>query len=352
MLSHFFSIFYSSEEHMLRNQAGGVFIGRSEELSIPFMLGQENLMNPHIFIAGATGSGKSFLMRSLIMKSICTLNVRVLVLDMTGEYSDIASYFFAESPDPEGFLIGEGKLAYYDLSKLKEDEKVGRARSLLDGIVNGARRRGTERGDFVMVFFDEAWKLLQDSMMLDVLIREGRKYKVGVAIASQLIEDVESSMLSNVATLFLFRIQNRKSLDIIKKNYFADEQKIRKLQELGQGSCMVIQIYKDKSLSSFFLSRVVGVSMPRLLRISNSGKMIEVSERDLRRALDFIGCESSRVLGKISGDEISMGDFLDLLAANNLDKRKILKVLRLIGIDDDTIADSFALKISGANGKE
>jgi len=332
---------------MLRNQDDGIFIGRSERLGIPFMFRQDSLLNPHIFIVGATGSGKSYMMRSLILKSIAISSTRVLIIDFTGEYSDML-FFSASSPDPADFMLGKEKVAYYNLSALSEASKIERAEFILSRIIEGTRKRGTAASDNILIFFDEAWKLLLKNDMLNMLVREGRKYGVGVVIASQLIEDIEGSILSNIASIFVFRTQNKKSLELLAKNYHLGEREIAKIQELKQGSCMVIQIYKDKSMSSFFIDRVSGVEIAKMFNLLVGDDLIEVSETQIKRAFSKVGLDYSKFIGNLS-NELKIDELMQLLAEKGLGDKDILFFLRELGIDDDIIAEAFAIKLSGAH---
>jgi len=349
MIAKHIHLFYSSEEHMLRNQDGGIFIGRSEKLGIPFMFRQDLLLNPHIFIVGVTGSGKSYMMKSLILKSIAVSSTRVLIIDFTGEYSDVV-FLSASSTDPADFMLGKEKIAYYNLSALSEASKIERAEFILSRIIEGTRKRSTTASDNVLIFFDEAWKLLLKNDMLNILVREGRKYRVGVVIASQLIEDIEGSILSNIASIFVFRTQNKKSLELLAKNYYLGEIEIAKIQELRQGSCMVIQIYKDKSMSSFFIDRVSGVGIAKMFNLLVGEDLIEVSETQIRRAFSKVGLDYAKFIGNLS-NELKIDELMQLLAENGLSDKEIIFFLRELGIDDDKIAEAFAIKLSGTHAR-
>jgi len=349
MIAKHIHLFYSSEEHMLRNQDGGIFIGRSERLGIPFMFRQDLLLNPHIFIVGVTGSGKSYMMKSLILKSIAISSTRVLIIDFTGEYSEVL-FLSASSTDPADFMLGKEKIAYYNLSTLSEASKIERAEFILSRIIEGTRKRSTTASDNVLIFFDEAWKLLLKNDMLNILVREGRKYRVGVVIASQLIEDIESSILSNIASIFVFRTQNKKSLELLAKNYHLGEMEIAKIQELRQGSCMVIQIYKDKSMSSFFIDRVSGIGIAKMFNLLVGEDLIEVSETQIKRAFSKVGLDYAKFIGNLS-NEIKVDELMQLLTENRLSDKEIIFFLRELGIDDDKIAEAFAIKLSGTHAR-
>ncbi len=329
---------------MLRNSGNGIFIGRSEKFNIPFLLGKENLLNLHTFIFGSTGSGKSYLMKSMITRIISETNSKLAIVDITGEYKQIVDYFGISEYEinPEEFLLSNVRLAYYNISNFNEIKKVEEAEHIISSLIEGMRKRGIGQKESALIFLDEAWKLLLKSNTIDILLREGRKYNVGAVLASQLIEDIDPSMLSNIATIFVFRLQNRKSLDIVQKNYFISDEKIAKLQELPQGSCMAIQTYKDKSTASFFIGKVAGSSMPKHFYLKCGGKMIEISEYQIKKALNSMGYSEAKLLQRISGEEVKVSDLIRLLYEAGLDKNSILRFLRFIGLKDQIIADSFA----------
>lgn len=346
LLSGFFNIFYSPEEHMFRNQQGGIFLGQSSTYSLPLLFNQDLLLNPHIFVTGVTGSGKSYFLKSLIIKSALLSETKIIIIDITGEYGEIANYLGASKKDLGKFLLGGdlSNVAYYDLSVLEnENKKVEEASAILSEIVENMRKRGTKRKERAMVILDEAWKLLARDKLLETPIREGRKYGVGAVLASQMLEDIEAHMLSNFATIFVFKIQNKSSLEMLAKNYHLSDMQIEMVQNLKQGGCMVVQAYKDKSSASFFIEKIPELSIPKMLRLMFGGKMIEISEFEIKKALVKLGYDPAKTLQNISsGEEIDIQRLISLLKDAGMKEMDILHFLRHIGINDLAIADAFA----------
>ena len=69
-----------------------IYLGRSYIRSMPSFLDLSASINPHIFIFGMTGSGKSYLMKSLIMMLSVISDALVLVIDITGEYAEFGDF--------------------------------------------------------------------------------------------------------------------------------------------------------------------------------------------------------------------------------------------------------------------
>ena len=59
-----------------------------------------------------------------------------------------------------------------------------------------------------MIVLDETWRLVRNSEEVGILFREGRKYGFSVIVATQLASDISNEVLSNAASVFLFRMQN------------------------------------------------------------------------------------------------------------------------------------------------
>lgn len=65
-----------------------VYIGRTMLLRTPFFWNSQKLLNPHICAVGMTGAGKSFFVKTFIMRARLALGTPFLILDWSGEYAD------------------------------------------------------------------------------------------------------------------------------------------------------------------------------------------------------------------------------------------------------------------------
>jgi len=71
---------------LLKMLDNGIYVGRSLELKEPVSWNPVYLTNPHIAVLGVTGSGKSFLVKTLITRASAVWDASALILDWSGEY--------------------------------------------------------------------------------------------------------------------------------------------------------------------------------------------------------------------------------------------------------------------------
>ena len=166
---------------VLRNVKSGVFIGNMRFLS--FFLSFDPLMNPHIFVCGVTGSGKTYLMKNLMLKLSGIIGSLIITIDFTGEYGPFSHCFGTECESlhelEKAIYSVDSGIVHVDLSKISgEENRIKAAEDFLCKITESMRSSmdSTRR---VFVMLDEAWKLLKGSKYLEIMIREGRKYKTG-----------------------------------------------------------------------------------------------------------------------------------------------------------------------------
>ncbi len=74
------------------NHESGVYIGRSGIYRLPFYLDTGALVNPHITVVGMSGSGKSYMLKSIVAKSAVLNGARILVIDWNDEYRELMEF--------------------------------------------------------------------------------------------------------------------------------------------------------------------------------------------------------------------------------------------------------------------
>ncbi|MGA3020876.1 MAG: ATP-binding protein [Candidatus Micrarchaeales archaeon] len=339
-------------EELELNSREGIFIGNMHYM--PYFLNFNMLVNPHVFVCGVTGSGKTYMIRSLALRMRCMLDSLVVIIDFTGEYKEFVD------------LIGEKEMRLEDLDDVLSSNYPGIAYVNLKSIGNERNkvkladdvfiriiermRSNSERERKVFVIIDEAWKLLSGSKALQTILREGRKYGYGLIFSSQLIEDVDFAMLSNAATLFIFRLQNKQSLNRIAGNYGLKEEQISLIQNLEVGSCAVIQLNASGKRGFFLIKKVKGLQVNRVFRISlGDGMDFEISRQKFEDTM--INVCSKEALAKImhtaeAKGAIELADLTRLLICAGVRRRDVLSALRALGIGDREIADAFAIAVS------
>ncbi len=329
------------EEGALR----GIFIGFSELLAVPYFLNFDSLINQHVFVFGMSGAGKTYLIKNIMLRLYAMLGSRMILIDFTGEYAEFAVFAGCDAIEcrhADRLALSEG-IAYFNLKGKTEAEKVSCAERILGVVARDMRT--TNRRTFIIL--DEAWKILGKGAGLEVVVREGRKYSTGLLFASQLVEDVELESIANVATLFVFRMQNRESLERLARNYNLSEGDLLRIQNLGVGSCYVVQIRNSGERDAFVLRRVVGVELRKWIKLVFGEGMIEVDEEKIKVMLDRL-CRSAAqsALSEIKmGGHVELHKMIGILMRHGAERRKVLHALMELGIDECELADAFAMAI-------
>ncbi len=340
-----------SSARALELSVEGTFLGQCERSGMPFFLNPCGAVNPHIFIAGMSGSGKTYLTKNIMLKLFAVLGHQIVLLDFTGEYLEFSEFAACTKYDFSGMkhlLSGqEPLLLYVGLAEMKNTSRTSAALKIIGELTEIMRSRETRRGRMLFIILDEAWKLLLTDRSLMTLVREGRKYGTGIILASQLIEDMELGMLSNIATMFIFRMQNKSSLKKLWLNYQVKESDLAKMQNLEVGKCLVIQLRKSGMRDAFFLSRVLGISVGTAIKIKKGAKMVEIEYKKLESIITGLSKEDpSAFLSRLNAEKaIESHKLIAELMVLGADRLAILSKMRLIGLSDSDIADSFAMAI-------
>ncbi|MEM3841306.1 MAG: DUF87 domain-containing protein, partial [Candidatus Micrarchaeaceae archaeon] len=61
-----------------------IYIGTTKIFRVPFSWSFANLTNPHIAIVGITGSGKSYLVKTFLMRASYVWNSNAVIIDWAG----------------------------------------------------------------------------------------------------------------------------------------------------------------------------------------------------------------------------------------------------------------------------
>jgi hypothetical protein len=122
-----------------------VYIGRTRVFNAPFYWTHENLANPHIAVCGISGSGKSYFIKTFLLRAAFVWNTNALIIDWAGEYREWVK-------QTGGRVVGLGKGSYLnllDLGGMKPYDRIKqvmRTLELLTDITNyPEQRRLTEQ---------------------------------------------------------------------------------------------------------------------------------------------------------------------------------------------------------------
>jgi hypothetical protein len=336
-----------AQEHSM----SGIFIGCTEKTGMPFFLNPKDLINPHIFVAGMSGSGKTYLTKNLMIKLYAVLGNQIILIDFTGEYADFSEFAGCTRYDFSGIskvlVKKEPGILYIGLGGMRDKEKISAAINVVEEIAGFMRKRTSGKNRMLYVILDEAWKLLSLDKSFAALIREGRKYGTGIIITSQLIEDLEAGMLSNIATLFIFRIQREASLRRLETDYQLSSAYTHKVQTFGIGECLVMQLGKSGRRDAFFISGVVGLSVGTIIKVKG-GVVVELEYRRLEEIITKLTkSDSSELLRKLNSEKaIGLDELIEQLIRLGANKHDILDEMRVAGFKNDDLADAFAIALN------
>ncbi len=70
----------------------GVYLGKTAIYKLPFYLDSSVLINPHMAIIGISGAGKSYMLKSVVAKSVLHRNSKVLTIDWNDEYRELIEF--------------------------------------------------------------------------------------------------------------------------------------------------------------------------------------------------------------------------------------------------------------------
>ncbi len=351
-ISKFFDVPILQEPDCMQYSKNSLLLGFSEALAAPIFLDLKSKNNPHIFVTGMSGSGKTYLMRSLICRLNLMLDCLVVVIDFTGEYMDLVSYLGeveAGSENSEFIEKADSGIVYFNLRQFKEAEKILKCKFLIQKLLEKMRSRAINEERQMFILLDEAWKILGEDGVLEAIIREGRKYNVGIILASQIIEDIEVSVLSNMATLFIFRIQNQDSLKRLSNNYGISKAMLQKIQNFSVGQCLLIHLAKNGDIDLLPIRRIFGIDIHSTFKICfGDGKMDVVIDDFCKEISNLCKKDTSDLVSKIRKEKsIGLSELIKELLTLNAERYDLLAYLRQLGISDSDIADGFSMAVEG-----
>ncbi len=75
-------------EFLMESASEGIYIGRTDVLNTPFFWTPKYVTNPHIAIVGISGSGKSYFIKTLLIRASFVWDANAVIIDWAGEYKD------------------------------------------------------------------------------------------------------------------------------------------------------------------------------------------------------------------------------------------------------------------------
>ena len=104
-----------------------LFIGSTKIFNVPFTWSFMNLTNPHIAVVGITGSGKSYFVKTLLIRASYIWNSNAIIVDFAGEYN-------AWVKQSAGKVVSLGKGDYINLLDLSGMKPIDRTKQVMNSL--------------------------------------------------------------------------------------------------------------------------------------------------------------------------------------------------------------------------
>lgn len=130
---------------LFSDPSNSIYIGKTRILRVPFYWSYENVANPHIAIVGISGSGKSYFIKTFLLRAAYVWNSNALIVDWAGEYKD-----WVKQTNGKVIALGKGSyLNLLDLGGMKPYDRIKQIMRTLEMLTDVAnypeQRRLTEQ---------------------------------------------------------------------------------------------------------------------------------------------------------------------------------------------------------------
>jgi DNA helicase HerA-like ATPase len=102
-----------------------IFIGTTKIFKVPFTWSYANLTNPHIAVVGITGAGKSYFVKTLLVRANYVWNTNAIIIDFAGEYK-------AWVKQSGGTVVSLGKGDYMNIMDLSSMKPLDRTKQIMN----------------------------------------------------------------------------------------------------------------------------------------------------------------------------------------------------------------------------
>ena len=179
------------------------------------------------------------------------------------------------------------------------------------------------------------------------MFREGRKYGFCVAVATQMVNDINNEVLSNSACLFLFRLQNEGDYKLLVDCGIINEEYKQKIMRLPVGSCMISMALTGSNgrISKFFLESTDGIAT-NVYTIIGEKMQKKISYRlfvDSTKKLMAGNEQKEQLINFVAenNNEIEDTQLIRFLLGLKVERYEIICYLRAFGLKDMEIVKSY-----------
>ncbi len=160
-----------------------IYIGATSIFKVPFMWSFYGLTNPHIAVVGITGAGKSYFVKTFLIRANFVWGTSAVIIDWAGEYK-------AWVKQSGGVVVSLGKGDYLNIMDLSDMKPLDRVKQIVTSL-----EILTDLGDF-----PEQRRLTEEAL-------EQAYVNMGFNIAEKPVGDKKVPTLKDVITLLQEQLQ-------------------------------------------------------------------------------------------------------------------------------------------------
>jgi len=207
-----------------------------------------------------------------------------------------------------------------------------------------------EKGLKLYVVLDEAWKVSQDDRSDAIMIvREGRKYKFGLIVASQNPTDINEAIFSNVGTTFVLNLKFQRYKDYVRGSLKYSDFIAEAIEKFGVGNAAVNLMFSSKTdfTRTFLIDMIHGEDPLEEITII-ADKELKFDKNELKRKLSYEGITPD-FDHLLKARKMDASEFVKWLDAKSIPRSKIVNTMNYLGFEMDSIRKVFR-KMRGGNG--
>ncbi|MDE1865517.1 MAG: ATP-binding protein [Candidatus Micrarchaeota archaeon] len=112
---------------LMNDPLQAIYIGSTKIFEVPFSWSFSNLTNPHIAVVGITGSGKSYFVKTLLVRASYIWNSNAIIVDFAGEYKNWVK-------QSGGIVVALGKGDYINIMDLSGMKPIDRTKQIVSSL--------------------------------------------------------------------------------------------------------------------------------------------------------------------------------------------------------------------------
>ncbi len=114
-------------EFLLNDPTDSIFIGTTKLFGVPFTWSFATLTNPHLAVVGITGAGKSFFVKTFLIRCSYIWNTNAIIIDWAGEYKNWVK-------QSGGSIIALSKGDYINIMDLSGMKPIDRVKQIMNSL--------------------------------------------------------------------------------------------------------------------------------------------------------------------------------------------------------------------------